>query len=77
MKTLKVSIIGLPTSSRGRVDYNCWFELTTEMLSEVLESDDPAKCLYEIAGEDVKEICDFLDMCEQSGDTVPKLMISI
>ena len=77
MKELTASIIGLPTNSRGFVYYNRWFKLSTELLSEVLESDEPAKCLYEVAGEDVKEMYQFLDKCEQSGEIVPKLMISL
>jgi len=76
MKKYMVSIVGLPGDTRGYVHFVRGFNIDAANLQEIIESDEPARALYEIGGGDVKELYDFLNKSEDS-NTVPKMMISI
>lgn len=76
MKEYMVSVVGLPGDTRGYVRFVRGFKIDVANLQDIIESDEPARALYEIGGGDVKELLMFLAECEDS-NTVPKMMISI
>ena len=76
--TVNMQLIGLPRrDSRDNevTHYGAW-DVPEAAAQDIIVSDEPARCLHEIMGLDIKEYYHFIYACERDG-TMPRLMINV
>jgi len=75
-QTINMQLIGLPRRDNRDNEvthYGAW-DVPEAAAQDIIVSDEPAKCLHEIMGLDIKDFHRFIDSCERDG-TMPRLMI--
>ena len=75
-KTIRMQLIGLPgrQSRDSEITYYGAWDVPEAAAQDIIVSDEPARCLHEIMGLDIKDYHWFIYACERDG-VIPRLMV--